>query len=218
MLDLFKNGIQNGLYKDDDAEIFSLKIKESALTRITLVDERLYNSTNENEYPWLSLKNIRILNYDEESDQINNKSLSSIFIGNNFGDYKNYSHFLSIHLGLIEKILKNSCYVNSIIDQKLGTDYTKEPNLLSFERVKQFMDLLKEFFGENNSCILYIAVHSGRGNYSKELEGPLCTYPFISLSALENAYKNSKYQLSQLFYNTVFVGKGLANEQNSSSS
>ena len=218
MLDLFKNGIQNGLYKDDDAEIFSLKIKESALTRITIVDERLYNSTNENEYPWLSLKNIRILNYDEESDQINNKSLSSIFIGNNFGDYKNYSHFLSIHLGLIEKILKNSCYVNSIIDQKLGTDYTKEPNLLSFERVKQFMDLLKEFFGENNSCILYIAVHSGRGNYSKELEGPLCTYPFISLSALENAYKNSKYQLSQLFYNTVFVGKGLANEQNSSSS
>lgn len=217
MLDLFRNGIQDGLYKDDDAEIFSLKIKESALTRITIIDERLYNSTKENEYPWLSLKNIRILNYDEESDSKSNKSLSSIFMGNNFSDCKEHTHFLSIHLGLIEKILKNSCYVNSIIDQRLGTDYTKEPNLLAFERVEQFMELLQEFFGESDSCILYIAVHSGRGNYSKELEGPLCTYPFISLSALENAYKNSKYQLSQLFYNTVFVGKGLANEQNSSS-
>lgn len=218
MLDLFRNGIQGGIYKSDEDEMFSLKIKESALTRITLVDERLYNSTKESEYPWLGLKNIRILNYDDNSDLSNNQSLSTLFVGNSFVDKKDQTHFLSIHLGLIEKILKNSNYVNTLIDNNLGADYTKEPNLLSYKRVTEFMRLLRDFFGGNDSDNLYIAVHSGRGNYSKELEGPLCTYPFISLSALENAYKNSKYQLAQLLYNTVFIGKGLANEQNTSSS
>lgn len=218
MLDLFRNGIKGGIYINDEDEIFALKIKESALTRITLIDERLYNSTKESEYPWLGLRNIRILNYDDNSDLTNNQSLSTIFIGSSFVDKKEQTHFLSIHLGLIEKILKNSNHVNTFIDKKLGTDYTKISNLLSYERVKEFMNLLRDFFGGNDSDNLFIAVHSGRGNYSKELEGPLCRYPFISLSALENAYKNSKFQLAQLLYNTVYIGKGLANEQNTSSS
>ena len=70
------------------------------------------------------------------------------------------------------------------------------------------MQILKEFF---DSPDLYISIHSGRGNFSKELEGPLAPYPFISLSALENAFNNSKYLLAQIFYNTVYIGKGLAN-------
>jgi len=78
--------------------------------------------------------------------------------------------------------------------------------------------MIKEYFGGENTESLYIAIHSGRGNYSAELEGPLSTYPFITLSALENAYNNSKYQLTQLLYNTVYIGKGLANKSHKVSS
>ena len=60
----------------------------------------------------------------------------------------------------------------------------------------------------------FISVHSGRGNFSAELEQSLDMYPFISMAALENVYENSKYLLSQLFYSTIYIGKGVANQHN----
>ena len=221
LLDLYKKGlVKNGTYIDDESNIFALKIKESALTRITIIDERLFKSTNIKEYPWLSLKNIRVLNYDEGENEICNFeqdqegfSLINAFIGSKFRKDANYSnnetHFLSIHLGLIEKILKNSDYVNKEINKRINIE--KNPhNLLSETRVKTFIEMVKECFG-NKTGEIFIAIHSGRGNYSAELEGPLKNYPFLSLSALESAFNNSKYQLCQLLYNTVYIGKGRAN-------
>jgi hypothetical protein len=245
------------------------------LTRITIIDERLYNSSKDC-YEWLALKNLRILNWnslDEEISTILNvnngftideeiikkvltelfiknsskesdfyqrvissnssgrkkreertkqyvkairticeqeMSFSDLFEGSSFRDGKNGTHFLSVHLGLIEKILKNSVWVNYVIGKRLKEK--KKPNKIN-NRVYEFMEMLKEEFSENGKYDIYIAIHSGRGNYSAELEGPLSRYPFISLSALENAYNNSKYQLSQLLYNTVYIGKGFANKQ-----
>ena len=69
---------------------------------------------------------------------------------------------------------------------------------------------LERIFGDGKK--VFISVHSGRGNFSKELEGPLATYPFLSLSAIENAFNNSKYLLAQLFYNTIYIGKGIINQ------
>lgn len=212
LLDLFKKGYKNNCYQTDDDEILALKIKESALTRVTLIDERLYNSTKESDYPWLALRNVRVLNYSDETTENVDGSFATIFKGSDFKDSRNETHFLSIHLGLIEKILKNSSLVNTLINQRLHLESCNEDKTLAGNRVDALMDMIKEYFGGENKESLFIAIHSGRGNYSAELEGPLCTYPFITLSALENAYNNSKYQLTQLLYNTVYIGKGLANK------
>jgi len=225
--ELFRNGINedSGTYKTDIDELFALKIKESALTRITVIDERLFNSTPGDYYPWLQLKNIRILNYVDEdnlSESIKEKyrsgsssALSLIFEGSEFRNSEQYlpnqTHFLSIHLGLIEKILKNSFFVNDEIN-KIQNCPNYAGNNLDDKRVKTFIKMLYDYFGGIQGD-LYIAIHSGRGNYSAELEGPLNRFPFISLSALESAYNNSKFQLSQLFYNTVYIGKGFANSK-----
>lgn len=212
LLDLFKKGYKNSHYLSDDDEILALKIKESALTRVTLIDERLHNSTKESDYPWLALRNVRVLNYSDESTEAIDGSFATIFKGSEFKDRRNETHFLSIHLGLIEKILKNSSLVNALINRRLHQESGNEDKTLASNRVDALMDMIKEYFGGENKESLYIAIHSGRGNYSAELEGPLSTYPFITLSALENAYNNSKYQLTQLLYNTVYIGKGLANK------
>lgn len=188
-------------YKTWHDKLYGLKIKESALTRITLIDERLFNSMKgdgpkkELEY---SLKNIRVLNVNLEKETGKRKSLADLFVGNSFQDGSNHTHFLSIHLGLIEKIVKSDW----------GKQYGKESSIE--ERVKSFMAELVVIFGGTDGKV-FISVHSGRGNFSKELEGPLATYPFISLAAIENAFSNSKYLLSQLFYNTIYIGKGIIN-------
>ena len=213
--ELFKNAVKNGFNRDDHFkeeadELLALKIKESALTRITIIDERLFKTTKvkKNALEWLSLKNIRLLNFDENSDSTlgaNEAALSRVFVGNSFNNYSNETHFLTIHLGLIEKILKNSRIVNAYINNLLNLDADQMlENKLSKDRIEVFMGMLKEYFGED----AFIAVHSGRGNsLSKDMNEALRLYPFVSLSALENAFNNSKFQLSQLLYNTIYMRK-----------
>lgn len=305
LMELFNRGKKEYEEGDKDFKILELKIKESALTKITIIDERLFNSSKDNRwlgldenvpYGWLGLKNIRVLNQnmlDEKiykiinivaeneenlkervNDSINDliciiKSFSeidsnielvlkdllykfwnfivdsandkgtnwvkederrawayknaeiifkivpidfSIFLeGNEFQDKQEKCHFLSIHLGLIEKILKNSALVNYSIDQALSNDNNwMNSDPLDEKRVRQFMQLIRSHFGGED---LFITIHSGRGNYSKELDSSLQEYPFLSISALESAFNNSKYLLSQLFYNTVYLGKGYVNHQ-----
>lgn len=188
-------------YKTWNDKLYGLKIKESALTRITLIDERLFNSMKrdglhkELEY---SMKNIRVLSMNTGQQYSKEKSFIDLFEGNSFQDGSNQTHFLSIHLGLIEKVTKSEW------GKRYGTNVKLE------ERVTAFMEEIKNTFGGKDGEI-FISVHSGRGNYSKELDGPLATYAFISLAAIENAFSNSKYLLSQLFYNTIYIGKGIIN-------
>ncbi len=193
----FKKWYDSG--RDIQAEEYYnvLKIKEAALTKITIIDERLWDDMNKygdlksNE---LALKNIRILNYIENKENHKAGDLMSIFKGNTFNDKCDETHFLSIHLGLIEKIVKEAPMFNAA-------------NMSIDQRTELFMRYLKQTFGEN----AYISVHSGRGNFSAELEKSLRDYPFIGMAALENAYNNSKYLLAQLFYSTVYYGKGALN-------
>lgn len=204
--------IEDGISMEDDSskfkykswydKLYGLKIKESALTRITLIDERLFNNMKsdgvlkEQEY---SFKNIRVLNINLESAHANKWSIQDILEGNAFRDNNNRTHFLSIHLGLIEKVVK------SIWGDKYGRESAIE------EKVLLFMKDLRDYFSGMSQDV-FVSVHSGRGNFSKELEGPLASYPFISLAAIENAFSNSKYLLAQLFYNTVYIGKGVIND------
>lgn len=236
---LFASGIgtRGKKFKSYNDYYLDLKIKESGLTRITIIDERLFNSVRWNENvseklsddsipdsfvmdirstaAELSMKNIRVLNFLEGKKAARiNKCFERVdglpfFFGNSFfdlgpcRDFPNATHFLSIHLGLIEKLLKSKKLEKYI--GKRGT------NPLAESRIKDLMQLLESKFGHGISGGVHICVHSGRGNFSKELEGPLRKYPFLSLAALENAFNNSKFLLSQLFYNTIFIGKGEVN-------
>lgn len=200
---LFEDGLtKNFKYKTWNDFLYALKIKESALTRITLIDERLFNNMN-NDIPSrkteYALKNIRILNVNIEGNNSTPFILSKILEGNKFVDNSNRTHFLSIHLGLIEKIVKTEW------EGKFGKCSSIE------DKVNLLMQKLEIYFGGGEEKV-FISIHSGRGNFSKELEGPLASYPFISLAAIENAFSNSKYLLSQLFYNNVYIGKGIINE------
>lgn len=235
---LFTTGLTKDFvfYRSYADKYLSLKIKESALTRITIIDERLFNSVkwdynlgeNDNtiidirstEYE-LMLKNIRVLNIVEKTRKKNSRIYGHkvdglpFFTGSQFlatgpyAEYPNASNFLSIHLGLIEKLLKSRALESNKFCGPRGNNPFEE------KRITRLMELLTNTFGlysnDSNSAKLHICIHSGRGNFSKELEGPLKQYPFISLAALENSFNNSKFLLAQLFYNTIFLGKGEIN-------
>lgn len=99
--------------------------------------------------------------------------------------------FLTIHLGIIEKFVTWYCTTRTtqIVDRKMALNEC-------FRRIKE------KFHPK------YISIHSGRGNFSPELQEDLKSYPFISLSALEAAFYNCKFFLSELFYNMNYYGKG----------
>ena len=176
---------------------FSLKIIESALTRITIIDERLSADYNGQE---LMSKNLRVLNLNAE---VSEEDL--MWSGSSFKDDDDYTLFLSIHLGLIEKIVENkdNWYMKEF--DRIYANQSNPPARASF-----FMEQLRKKFGKGKE--IFISIHSGRGNYSYELEHSLKEYPFINLSAIESVFTNSKYLLAQLFYNTVYIGKGVYNQ------
>lgn len=231
---LFSSGLfPDGYYRSYADLYLAFKIKESALTRITIVDERLFNSIRwnvdvkdkrkgdeqridiRNTAVELSMKNIRVLNFLDKArpgaKEVAAKLVDGFpyFYGNKFystgpyADSTNATNFLSIHLGLIEKLLKSKK-----LEGLLGPVGL---NPYANNRIERLMKELKSTFGYGTDKKVHISIHSGRGNFSQELEGPLKEYPFISLASLENAFNNSKYLLSQLFYNTTYIGKGEVN-------
>jgi len=111
------------------------------------------------------------------------------------------AHYISIHLGLIEK------YKEYMVNKYKMENNNAEPEKLEISAfIEKIMTQIKTTFGYDKS---FISIHSGRGNFSEELGNDLKEYPFITLSSLEAVLDNSKYLLSQLFYNTVFYGKGI---------
>ena len=139
-------------------------------------------------------KNVFIYNIDVDNSKIIN--LSNEYCGGILPiklENKNFGvnvHFLTVHLGLLEKLL---------IKRK------EKDKTITIDTI---LNEIREQFNPK-----FISIHSGRGNFSADLEKDLKNYPFISLSALEAAFDNSKYFLSQLFYNTIYYGKGNFNHK-----
>ena len=90
--------------------------------------------------------------------------------------------FLSIHLGLIDKIKDNLGQVDN-------------PN---FDE-SVIVETLKDYFDAK-----YVSIHSGRGGY--DIRDSLKKYAFQSYSAVENPLHNSKFLLAQQFYNLKYYG------------
>lgn len=188
----FRSGIQQGQFIKWSDKYFSYKIIESALTRITIIDERFFGVYSDNE---LQMKNIRILNLKADIRKIT--KLDEAFEGSTFKDCKNSTTFLSIHLGIIEKLLTSS---GNWFDK--GHEGYNTNHNCNISKISYLIILLKKYFFEDSPS--FISIHSGRGNYSYEMEQYFKNYPFITLSALWDTFSNSKYQLTQLFLNLTY--------------
>lgn len=94
--------------------------------------------------------------------------------------------FLSVHLGLIDKIkellLKSG-------ENKVNGDAID----------KEIVEALKLHFGAS-----FVSIHSGRGGF--DIRESLRQYAFQSFSAIENPLYNSKFLLAQQFYNLNYYG------------
>lgn len=90
--------------------------------------------------------------------------------------------FLSIHLGLIDKVKDHLGLVN-------------DP---SFDE-SAIVELLKQYFDAK-----FVSIHSGRGGF--DVRKSLKKYAFQSYSAVENPLHNSKFLLAQQFYNLNYYG------------
>lgn len=204
-----------------------LQIKESALTRITIIDERFFyglkwnnkeKPTDENkdkaaDYIKTQIeqeyRGIRILNYFNQNPNIKYYEQVGGFdslYGNKFidnGPYKgqkNHTTFLSVHQGIIEKMLQNT---NDPFITGICGDGGMNP--FSADRVKKLMDKFKQvFFGDSPDSFPRICIHSGRGKLTKDLNDSLKGYPFINVTTLQGLYEDSKFLLCQLFYNLKF--------------
>ena len=106
-------------------------------------------------------------------------------------------------------------YENGKIIDLQGEEFNKKENInfvsihlglldKKKKKVNIKTDILDKYFDEKT----FVSIHSGRGNFSADLEGKLKNYPFISLSALEAAFYDCKYFLTQLFKTTNYYGKG----------
>lgn len=204
-----------------------LQIKESALTRITIIDERFFNGlkwkkkleTNDAnkdtavDYRETQIeqqyRGVRILNYYDQNPNIMNVDqvlgFDSLY-GNKFidnGPYKgqkNHTTFLSVHQGIIEKMLQNT---NDPFITGICGDGGMNP--FSADRVKKLMDKFKQvFFGDSPDSFPRICIHSGRGKLTKDLNDSLKGYPFINVTTLQGLYEDSKFLLCQLFYNLKY--------------
>lgn len=181
-----------------------LRIKESALTRVTIIDERIFNGIKK----WIdkdsddveetiagsqleqTLRNIRVLSWKSEVKF--NKSMKSLdgklsfLVGNEFRSFKNCdiplwkegkendTDFLSIHFGLMEKL--------------------KRYNII--ETYESFINDLRDSLKPR-----FICIHSGRGSLANtQEENCFSSMPIIPFSALETLFYDSKYLLTQMFY------------------
>jgi len=161
------------------------KVIESALTKITIIDERIFSKfyTKDKQHPENMLNKRGIYIYTVEFDSIY-PEIKNLYGKNiNIKEIKK-ADFLTIHLALLEKW-----------KAKTG------------DKIPEIMNFLEENFVRRNR----ITIHSGRGNFSEDLNKELKGYPFITLSGIEAVLYDSKYQLSQLFYNTIYYGKGNIN-------
>jgi len=171
------------------------KVVEAANTHIAIIDERIYgdfqtrwNGDVRLEQKLLEMRGIYLLNYE------NGKIID--LQGEEFVKNENIN-FVSIHLGLLDKKDHESELIKEV-------DATNPEGKGQKSSINIKENILKEYFDEKT----FVSIHSGRGNFSADLEGELKNYPFISLSALEAAFYDCKYFLTQLFKTTNYYGKG----------
>jgi hypothetical protein len=154
------------------------KVVEAANTHIAIIDERIYGDF---QTRWIGDVGL-------EQKLLEMRGIYLL----NF-DKENENKIIDLQ-GNEFNMNKNINFVS--IHLGLLDKYKKKVNIRE--------DILDKYFGEKT----FVSIHSGRGNFSADLESELKNYPFISLSALEAAFYDCKYFLTQLFKTTNYYGKG----------
>lgn len=209
-------------YETWKSRYYSLVIKESAFTRIAIIDERFFNTISYlsiDQYKdgqpikgtsiELDFKNIQVLNLLSELQKqsvddarFTKKTKGRYkFVGNDFRDANtsNIPNFLSIHFGIIQKLLERdglnmsresiNTVIRNIIEELYGSKYCDIcENATDCKTIKDRKNIR-------------VTIHSGRGTLSKQEREALSEYNVIPLGALRSAFLDSKYILCQLFYN-----------------
>jgi hypothetical protein len=129
------------------------------------------NSINSNNI-YMKQRNIFLYSMDKTGTPFDQE-------GNRLDSFSDLSpHFLSIHIGLLDK-------------------------LIEFEGVKEASTKDKLKMLKEKLCIpnmTHIAVHSGRGGLTDKNKD----ITFIPFANLQWAFENSKYMLSELFHNQIY--------------
>lgn len=180
-----KQAIGNGIYNGHEREFKDF-----------VNDKELLSSFLEKdlEQHFLERRGIYLFNIEADKNGFNLLDISSkntrFEWNDGFGKENRYfdgskktTTFLSIHLGLIDKIREQ--LLKKGADEKI-VDST-------------IVETLENFFGAK-----FVSIHSGRGGL--DIRESLRQYTFQSFSAIENPLYNSKFLISQQFYNLSYYG------------
>lgn len=175
------------------------KMLEAALTKILILDERVWKNLRneaaggpETQNELLRKKNIHILNLEKREKRlvlINlvNEEVATIdeegaisFCGSEMETLYSCFHFISLHQGLLDRIMKHTERTLSLEGKDLADALFKK---------------FKEKFWATFRCI----IHSGR---SKTPAMPKYS-AFVQFSSLDTALRDCKFTLCELLYSTI---------------
>ena len=191
-----KGVLGNGVYQDHKEELegfvkksnlldvfFEKDIEQHYLDRKGLF---VYNiEPYESGFKMIDLS-LKEMDFSWKSDKTSFKETASIF------NKSQQLTFLTIHLGLIDKIREQIIRNNDAGDNK-------ESKIVDDLIDQKIVEALKNHFGAK-----FVSIHSGRGGF--DIRDSLKQYAFQNFSSIENPLYNSKFLLSQQFYNGKYYG------------
>lgn len=173
-------------------EMWALRLRESALTRVLIIDERLWRNTTGHtaegrQHDILLLKRIHICSMEFENEILclfdtQKKKIATVRPdGSILFDYPFPCefHFVSLHQGLLDRMRNYS---------------------IAKQNENDTLEIFKRF-KESIPAVFHHTVHSGRSVSNSVPHGA----PFIPLPALDSALNDSKYAVTSLFYSAIPV-------------
>lgn len=200
---LFLEGISGGnstnrlLREEEITPAWRLKVRETALTKVLIIDERIWKNMAERKedrifnHEKMALKNIHIFSLElkgEEMYFVNLRNEKVAHLKKNgkaeWLQKEESFHFVSLHQGLLDRMLS---HCSAFLDEK-GYEGEKARATHLFKKFK------KAFVARNRFLI-----HSGR---SKTPVLPSGT-AFVQLSSLDTALSDCKFTLCELLYSSI---------------
>ena len=204
------NNSNNRLLRNEVKDDFWLmRIRESALTKILIIDERIWKSYRDQGDPETTIermrkKNIYLITLEKGKGEAGLIEDSKIYFWNlkyepvgeldKNGEIKFYDdvyykfHFISLHQGLFDRML-NFC--DETLSSEIQDDKEKSEKLFQVHFKEQCFD-------QHFKPFRYI-IHSGRSRTPFLPKG----ISFLQLSALDAALSDCKYTLTELLYSSI---------------
>lgn len=219
--DFYLSTYNGSHFKSWNSKYTSILIKESALTRIAIIDECFFNTTDfttidnyrtkeqiKGTSLELDFRNIQLLNISESNTK-NIYSFPSIGFEKEKPSENTEEHFVGNsfrNVGIPFKQNGKDYYWPHFISIHFGIiQKLLGHREFSKENVNSIIDsILKSLNYAEGKKYIRIAIHTGRGSLSEEQKKALADYCIIPRETLRAAFNNSKYILCQLFNNLKY--------------